>query len=296
MQETVGFRRNIGLFLAVMIGIGAMMGPGIFALPGVVAGMLGPLGILVYLAMGILTVFTALNYSELGAAIPLAGGGYSFTSRTLPRPLAFLTGWFFWIGNTLACAMYAVVFALTVRAYFWPGASMALLAIAVAAVFTVLNIRSMSEAIKVITVMNLIELAILVGIAALGAFDVEAPNLTPVAPMGWAPFMPAMALIYISYVGFELITVASEEIIDPGKTIPRAIMITLAVATVIYVFVVWVMFGAVPYEELAESDVPFIFTAERLFGGWGRWAGIIATVMASLSAFSVTLGASARVL
>jgi len=104
MNEEVGFRRNLGLFMAVMIGIGAMMGPGIFALPAEVAEMVGPLGILSYLAMGLLTVFTALNYSELGAAIPLAGGGYSFTSRTLPRPVAFFTGWFFWIGNTLACS------------------------------------------------------------------------------------------------------------------------------------------------------------------------------------------------
>lgn len=118
MTEQVTFKRNIGLFMAVMIGIGAMMGPGIFALPGELAHMVGPLGILVYLVMGIITVFTALNYSELGAAIPLAGGGYSFTSRTLPKPMAFFTGWFFWIGNTLACAMYALIFALTIRTYF----------------------------------------------------------------------------------------------------------------------------------------------------------------------------------
>jgi amino acid transporter len=95
----------MGLFMAVMIGIGATMGPGIFALPGELAHMVGPLGILVYLVMGIMTVFTALNYSELSAAIPLAGGGYSFTSRTMSSPVAFITGWFFWIGNTLACAM-----------------------------------------------------------------------------------------------------------------------------------------------------------------------------------------------
>ncbi|MGD9350933.1 MAG: amino acid permease, partial [Desulfobacterales bacterium] len=102
MAAEIGFRRNMGLFMAVMIGIGATMGPGIFALPGELAHMIGPLGIFVYLAMGFLTVFTALNYSELSAAIPLAGGGYSFTSRTLNRPVAFFTGWFFWIGNTLA--------------------------------------------------------------------------------------------------------------------------------------------------------------------------------------------------
>jgi Trk K+ transport system NAD-binding subunit len=105
-----------------------------------------------------------------------------------------------------------------------------------------------------------------------------------------------MALVYISYVGFDLITVAGEEIIAPGKTIPRAILITLIVGVLIYVVVVFVMMGTVHYAELAETDVPFIFVAERVWGGWGRWAAITATIMASLSAFSVTLGASSRVL
>lgn len=296
MPEQISFRRNMGLFMAVMIGIGATMGPGIFALPGELAHMIGPLGVLVYLAMGFLTLFTALNYSELSAAIPLAGGGYSFTSRTLNRPVAFFTGWFFWIGNTLACAMYALIFALTLRAYFLPEASIALISLITTIVFTTVNLMGMKEAIIVITVMNLLELAVLVGVAALGFTDIEPRNLEPLAPMGWGPFVPAMALIYISYVGFELISNAAEEIIQPGKNIPLAILITLGVSTAIYVFVVGVMMGTVNYTELADSDIPFIFTAERLFGAWGRWAGIIATIMASLSAFSVTLGASARIL
>jgi amino acid transporter len=296
MAERLSFKRNIGLFMAVMIGIGAMMGPGIFALPGELAHIVGPLGILVYLAMGLFTVFTALNYSELGAAIPIAGGGYSFTSRTLPRPVAFLTGWFFWIGNTLGCALYAIIFALTIRTYFWPEGSIALLTFLTTLLFTLINFRGMSEAVKVITAMNLVELTVLIGIAFLGVFQIKAPNLTPLAPMGWYGFLPGMALIYISYVGFELITVASEEIINPGYTIPRAILITLGVGIVIYVFVMLVMMGTIPYTELAQSEVPFIYTAEYLFGNWGRWAAVLATIMASLSAFSVTLGASARVL
>ena len=131
MAERSGFRRNVGLFMAVMIGIGAMMGPGIFALPSEVAASVGPLGIVAYLAMGLLTVFTALNYAELGAALPIAGGGYSFTSRVLPHPVAFVTGWFFWIGNTLACALYAVIFALTIEAYFWPDVSLVAVILAV---------------------------------------------------------------------------------------------------------------------------------------------------------------------
>ena len=296
MAEHVGFKRNIGLFGAVMIGIGAMMGPGVFALPGELATHMGPLGIFAYLAMGLVTVFTALNYAELGAAIPLAGGGYSFASRTLSKPLAFFTGWFFWIGNTLACALYAVIFALTVRAYFWPESSVVLIVLATTAVFTAVNFRGMSEALLFITIMNLIELAVLLVVGSLGLLDVEPTHLTPLAPMGYSGFFSGMALIYVSYVGFELITVAAEEIIDPGRVIPRAIMITLFAGIAIYVLVVAVMMGVVPYTELGESDVPFILLAERVLGAPGRWAGIVATIMASLSAFSVTLGASSRVL
>lgn len=148
-----------------------------------------------------------------------------------------------------------MVFALTIRAYFLPEVSIALLALLTTVVFTAVNFRGMSEAIKIITVMNLVELAVLVAVPLLGIKD-----------------------------------------IDPGKMVPRAILITLGIATAIYVFVVGIMFAVVPHGQLAGSEVPFIFVSERIPGGWGRGAAIVATIMASLSAFSVTLGASARVL
>ncbi len=296
MAEQSGFKRNIGLFMAVMIGIGAMMGPGIFALPSIVAESAGPLGIIAYLAMGLLTLFTALSYSELGAALPIAGGGYSFTSRALPRPIAFLTGWFFWIGNTLACSLYVVIFAYTIKNYFIPDLSVLMIVLVTTLFFTLTNLRGQAEALLVITIMNIVELVVLIGVGVLGVFYVEPANLDPLAPMGWGPLIPTMGLIYISYVGFDLITVAAEEIIDPAKNIPRAILITLGVGIVIYVLLLWVMMGVVNYTELATTSTPFIYVADLLFGPWGRWAGIIATIMASLSAFSVTLGASSRVL
>ena len=296
MAEQSGFERNVGLFMAVMIGIGAMMGPGVFALPSEVAQSVGPLGIIAYLLMGGLTFFTALSYSELGAAIPIAGGGYSFVSRTLPDPVAFLTGWFFWIGNTLACSLYAVIFALTIKNYFLPELSVVFVVGATTVIFTASNYRGQAEALKAITVMNIVELAVLIGVGVLGAFQVEPANLEPFAPMGLGPLLPTMGMIYISYVGFDLITVAAEEIVEPAKTIPRAILITLGVGVAIYVLLLYVMMGVVNYTELAKTSTPFIFVADVLFGAWGRWAGVLATIMASLSAFSVTLGASARVL
>ncbi len=296
MSQPIQFQRNIGLFMAVMIGIGAMMGPGIFALPGELAAMVGPLSIGVYVLMGLVTMFTALNYAELGAAIPVAGGGYSMTNDTLPRPVAFLTGWFFWIGNVAACALYAVVFALTIKEWFWTATPVFLVVIVVTLAFGLMNLRGLEESLKAVTVMNVVELVVLIGVAALGVAHVDRTNLEPIAPMGWGAVLPGMSLIYVSYVGYELITVAAEEIKSPGKTIPRAIIITMGVAIALYLFVVLVMLGAVHHSELAQTDVPFIYVADRLFGGWGRYAAVIATVMASLSAFAVTLGASARVL
>ena len=85
---------------------------------------------------------------------------------------AFFTGWFFWIGNTLACSMYALIFALTVRAYFIPEVSIALITLITTILFTIINLKGMKEAIIVITVMNLVELAVLVCIAVLGFTDI----------------------------------------------------------------------------------------------------------------------------
>ena len=296
-EHTVGFKRNLGLFMAVMIGIGAMMGPGIFALPGELAKLVGPLGVLSYLALGLLVIPTALNYSELGASIPLAGGGYSFVSRLAPRTVAFLTGWFFWIGNVVACSMYALIFALTVRTYFWSEATIPPIVVVVTIVFLLLNLRGASQSLKVIAVMNLVELGILVGFAVLGSFEIEPANLDPIAPMGWGPFLPSMALIYVSFVGFDLITVAAEEIIAPGKTIPRAIMITLFVGPGDLRDRGLRHDGRRSLRRTRRERRPVHLRrrqALRAVGASGP--GSSATVMASLSAFSVTLGASARIL
>ncbi|PEN09345.1 hypothetical protein CRI93_01035 [Longimonas halophila] len=173
---------------------------------------------------------------------------------------------------------------------------MVLVVLATTVLFTASNYRGQAEALKVITVMNIVELAILIGVGVLGVMQVEPANLEPFAPMGLGPLLPTMAFIYISYVGFDLITVAAEEIIEPAKNIPRAILITLGVGVAIYLLLLYVMMGVVNYTELAQTSTPFIFVADVLFGPWGRWAGVIATIMASLSAFSVTLGASSRVL
>ena len=111
IQERVTFARGLGLFDATMIGIGAMIGAGIFVLTGIAAGEAGPAAILAFTLNGAVTLLTAFSYAELSSAIPEAGGGYSFVKRALPGPIGFISGWMLWFAYTVACSLYALGFA-----------------------------------------------------------------------------------------------------------------------------------------------------------------------------------------
>ena len=108
--EMVTFARDLTTFDATMIGVGALIGAGIFVLTGMAAGVAGPASILAFALNGVVTLFTALSYAELASAVPEAGGGYSFVKKAFPEPLAFTTGWMDWFARIIACSLYALGF------------------------------------------------------------------------------------------------------------------------------------------------------------------------------------------
>ena len=101
----VSFTRDLGLFDASMIGIGAMIGAGIFVLTGIAAGEAGPAAILSFALNGLVTLLTALCYAELASAYPKSGGGYSYISKAFPGPTGFAAGWMLWFSYIIACAL-----------------------------------------------------------------------------------------------------------------------------------------------------------------------------------------------
>ena len=111
----VTFARDLGLFDATMIGVGAMIGAGIFVLTGIAAGVSGPASILAFALNGAVTLLTAFAYAELASAIPRAGGGYSYVRLAFPGAVGFTAGWMLWFAYTVACSLYALGFA----GYFW---------------------------------------------------------------------------------------------------------------------------------------------------------------------------------
>ena len=109
-SQHVGLVRNLGLFDITMIGVGAMIGAGIFVLTGIAAGTAGPALILAFAMNGVITVLTAMVYAELGSAIPEAGGGYLWVKEGLPGPNGFLAGWMSWFAHAVAGSLYGVGF------------------------------------------------------------------------------------------------------------------------------------------------------------------------------------------
>jgi amino acid transporter len=109
------FARDLILFDATMIGVGVMIGAGIFVLTGIAAGEAGPASIMAFALNGIVTLLTAFAYAELASAIPRAGGGYSFVLMAYPGAVGYVTGWMLWFAYTVACSLYTRGFA----GYFW---------------------------------------------------------------------------------------------------------------------------------------------------------------------------------
>ena len=115
-QETeITFARDLGLFDATMIGIGAMIGAGIFVLTGIAAGEAGPAALLAFALNGLVTLLTALAYAELASVYPKSGGSYAFILKAFPGPAGFASGWMLWFCYIIACALYALGFG----SYFW---------------------------------------------------------------------------------------------------------------------------------------------------------------------------------
>ena len=306
MSETFGkpeaegkFARRLGLIGATNIGLGAMLGGGIYVISGAAAGMIGPALILAYLVTGLLTVFTAINYAELACSIPKQGGGYTFAHDTFGGFPAFLTGWFLFIGNLVACGLYSLAVAHTL-AVFIPNATdttvgqIAVVIIAITFVTNVISIRGVSG---VLGILNILQSVVLFSFVALGLFFVNPSNLDPfVKPgAGLVEFMGTVSFIYISFVGFELITTATEEIKEPARNIPRAIMLTLIIATIVYMAASFVIVGVVHYTQVANSFTPIADVFGVMFGPAAFYFALAGMAASNYAALNATFLATARV-
>ncbi len=293
------FDRRLGLAGAVNIGLGAILGGGIYVISGVAAGIVGPSIILAFFITGVMTLFSAVNYSELAASIPKEGGGYTYVNDTCGGSLGFLTGWFLFIGSLVGCGVYAMGVAHTL-AVFIPGsteATIGLIAICVIFITFVTNVISIGGVNGALSLLNIVQVVVLISFIFAGLFFVQPANIEPFFKPGTTliTFMEAVSFLYISFVGLELITTVGEEIKDPTKNIPRAVLLTLVVATAIYMAASLVIVGVVSYTEVQDTYTPIAYVYDVMLGPGAFALGLVGMAASNYAALNATFLAATRV-
>ncbi len=293
--------RGIGLWGAVAIGIGGMVGGGIFAVLGVVAGDAAggaPLG---FLLAGGVALLTASSYARLSVRYPSRGGSVVFVDRVFGVRIA--TGALnnlLWFGYLVTLALYAVAFANYAGTFFASGGSPPawvhhLLITAAIAVPTGLNLLSAAIVARTETTIVVLKLAMLALVVGAGMTTVQGARLSPET---W-PSFPAIAaagmLVFVAYEGFELIANAGDDIRDPKRNLPRAFYLAVGSVLVVYVAVATVTVGSLSADQIARTaDFALAEASKPSLGQFGFVLVATSAVLATLSAINATLYGTAR--
>jgi amino acid transporter len=298
LREKPGFKRELGLLHATMIGIGGAISAGVFVMLGYAVTLAGTTVVIALVLCGVINLFTMCSYAELGAAMPRCGGEYTFAKVAYGGFVSFLTGWFEWISNMFFAALSAVGFAYMIQ-YIIPLdmslATVAILATIVIAIFTVINIRGVKEAGTAEAIMIIILLIILLAYILGGLSNPRIEAFQLYAPEGFLGVVKATAYIFAVYLGAEAIAVAQAEVKNPSKTIPRAILLSAVVLIGFYTVIAYVTLRIAPLERLSGEPAPIIFAAEQAMGKLGTIVLVIAGTIAALSSLNTSIMAQSRV-
>jgi len=329
-KPAVELARDMSLTHVTMIGVGAMIGAGIFVLTGLAAGIAGPALLLVFLFNGIVTGLTAMAYAELGSCFPEAGGGYLWVKEALPQPNGFLSGWISWFAHAVACSLYAVAFgAFAVDLIHIAGLDLSrllpevghfkshelaakMIAVIIVLLFVYINFRGAKEAGQAetfITIIKIVIIALFIGFGAYAMFAGKTPepwqgNFSGFFQKGAVGIIIAMGLTFIAFEGYEIIAQCGEEVKDPKKNIPRSIFLSLVIVVPIYILVAFVALGAVSPEGGLptwmylgqKGELAMIEAAEHfMMGRLGRVIFLIGGLFSTMSALNATIYSSSRV-
>ncbi|MHB9286017.1 APC family permease [Halobacteriales archaeon Cl-PHB] len=318
---------ELGLLDATMIGMGAMIGAGIFVLTGLAAEIAGPAAIVVFALNGVVTAFTGLSYAELAASIPKSGGGYAFVREIFAEFSSFIMGWMLWFAYMIAGGLYALGFAPNflellhvygvvappdeVGAVVLPVVDAAvpfafLLAFLAVLGLVALNAVSTAASGSAETLFTIIKVSILVVFVAFGLTSpmFSGAEFQPLFAEegGAAAVLPAMGLTFIAFEGYDLITTVTEEVENPRENIPKAIFVSLIATVIVYLAVVTVAVGTLGADGLADAGEAGIAAAATSFMPTGlpviQNGGaliVFGAVFSTLTALNAVVIASSRV-
>jgi APA family basic amino acid/polyamine antiporter len=278
--EGHGLKRTMGLFQLVCFGVGAIVGTGIFVGLSDSVAEAGPAVVVSFLLAAITCVFTAFSFAELGSAIPVSGSSYSFAYATLGERIAFLVGWCLLLEYGVSVSAVAVGWGEYLNELLdslvgWQlpaalssppgdGGVVNIPAVVVIGLAAVLLVRGIRESARATAVMAVVKIAILVLFCAIALRAYEGGNLAPFATHGLAGVTSGASVAFFSYIGFDAITTAGEEVKNPRRNIPLAIMICIGIVTLLYCLVAVAAIGALSADEVADQPAALSLIVDRV--------------------------------
>ena len=298
-----GLKRVIGTPGLLLMGIGAIIGAGIFILTGIASAFYaGPAIIISFVIAGAACLFTALCYAEFASMIPVAGSAYTYSYATLGELLAWIIGWDLILEYLVIVAAVAVgwsgyiVNLFTSLGFILPpqlinppgveGGIINIPAVLIIAGITWLLVRGAKQSSQVNTVIVVIKLSVILLFITIGVNYINPANYHPFFPYGWSGVFKGAAIIFFAYIGFDAITTAAEEVKNPKKTFPIAILGSLFISSILYIVVSGVLNGILPYYTFKQTAAPVAFALAQL---GINWANIVISIGALCGITSVLL-------
>ncbi|NSC21967.1 amino acid permease [Streptomyces albus subsp. chlorinus] len=306
-------RRTLTMWQLTTISIGATLGTGIFVVLGEATPLAGPAVAVSFVLAGLTALFSALSYAELAGSIPVSGSSYSYAYATMGELVAWICGWCLVLEYGISVAAVAVgwgeyldellhgTFGVTlpgaVSAPLGEGGYVNLPALAVIVLAMVFLMGGAKESARINTAMVAIKIMTLLLFCGIGFFGIQAGNYAPLAPLGAGGVSAAAATLFFSYIGFDAASTAGEEARNPQRDLPRAIMLSLLIVTVLYCVVALVAVGAMPWRDFAGTDAALARIMEDVTG-LGLWSVVLAAgaVVAIASVVFAVLYGQTRIL
>lgn len=255
--------RSLNLKDAVAIGLGAVIGAGIFVVTGVAAGIAGPAFIVSLLIAGVVASFNALSSAQLAAVYPQSGGTYEYGYRLLHPLLGFSAGWMFLVSKLSAAGVVAIGFGSYLNQLI-PLTSQEIYSITAVVLLVVANYLGIKKAGAINLIIISITIFSLFYLIISGVPQIQKDNFTPFSPIGLSGIAEASALLFFAFTGYARIATLAEEVNNPSVTIPKAIIITIVTAIILYAAVSIVAVGVIGSEAMAVTTSPLQKVAENL--------------------------------
>lgn len=285
-------RRSLGLYAVLTISIGAMVGSGIFVLPGLAFKIAGPSVVIAFFLAGIVVLPAALSKAEMATAMPQAAGTYLYIDRAMGPLMGTVAGFGVWFSLVFKAA-FALVGLSAYLAYFIPHPDRPI-AVLLAVVLIGLNLLGASQTAKLQVLLVTGAIVILLAFVGFGIPHVRSSAFDPLMTHGIKGLLAATAVVFMSYAGVTKVASIAEEVRRPGRNIPLGMLVSIGFMMLLYPAIVAVIVGVSPAAELAKTETPMTLAAEQFMGSAG--VAIIAgvAVVALLSMTNAGIIASSR--